>query len=154
VLARLWYQALLAAPWLGETLIRRTGFVRRLITAGAVHAAWTDEDLRIFEESLRWPERARASVNLYRTFITREVWPVLGGRFNGRRLSVPTLLLHGMRDLAIDHRTLGQWRAHADEMRVELREDSGHFIAEELPDVVSQRALELFAEASGERALR
>jgi hypothetical protein len=29
-------------------------------------------------------------------------------------------------------------------MQVELREDSGHFIAEELPDVVAERARALF----------
>src|SRR3982074_34133 len=41
VAARLWYQVALATPGLGEALIRRTSFVRRLITAGAVHEAWT-----------------------------------------------------------------------------------------------------------------
>jgi hypothetical protein len=53
----------------------------------------------------------------------------------------------GARDLAIDHRALGRWREHADAMRLELRDDSGHFIAEELPEVVVERARELFATA-------
>src|SRR5438309_1597769 len=39
VLARLWYQVALATPILGQGLIRRSSFVRRLITAGAVHPA-------------------------------------------------------------------------------------------------------------------
>jgi len=74
----------------------------------------------------------------------------LRGEFAGLRLTVPTLLLHGTRDLAIDHRALGQWRANAAQMELELREDSGHFIAEELPDVVADRARTLFARAPGE----
>ena len=144
VLARLWYQVALATPILGQGLIRRTSFVRRLITAGAVHPAWTDEELDAFTARLRDPARAEASVHLYRTFLIRELPRFLGGQFRGRRLTVPTLLLHGTHDLAIDHRALGRWRSHADEMDVELREDSGHFIAEELPEIVVARARELF----------
>jgi pimeloyl-ACP methyl ester carboxylesterase len=145
VTARLWYQVAIATPGLGRLLIRHTPFVRRLITAGAVNPAWTEEDLLAFTEPLKVPERASASVHLYRTFLLRELGPYVRGQFNGRRLTVPTLLLHGTRDLAIDHTALGQWRAHADEMELELRDDSGHFIAEELPDVVAARARELFA---------
>jgi pimeloyl-ACP methyl ester carboxylesterase len=147
VLARLWYQMALATPGLGATLIRRTPFVRQLITAGAVRPeAWTEEDLECFVAVLRSPARTRASVRLYRTFLARELLPFLRGQFRDLRLSVPTLLLHGTRDLAIDHRALGEWETHADSMEVELREDSGHFIAEELPDVVVARARALFAE--------
>jgi pimeloyl-ACP methyl ester carboxylesterase len=144
VLARLWYQVALATPMLGRGLIRRTSFVRRLITAGAVHPAWTEAELEAFAAPLRAPARADASVHLYRTFLLRELPKFLGGQFRGRRLTVPTLLLHGTRDLAIDHRALGQWQSHADQMEVELREDSGHFIAEELPELVVARARALF----------
>ena len=145
VTARLWYQVALATPGLGQLLIQRTPFVRRLITAGAVHAAWSDEELSAFTDALLPVERANASVHLYRTFLLHELRPYLQGQWDGRRLTVPTLLLHGTRDLAIDHKALGQWPSHADDMRVELRDDSGHFIAEELPEIVAARALELFA---------
>jgi pimeloyl-ACP methyl ester carboxylesterase len=150
ILTRLWYQVALATPGLGSTLIRRTPFVRQLITAGAVHpGAWTPEALESFSAVLRDPARASASVHLYRTFLTREMLPFARGQFRGRRLEVPTLLLHGKRDLAVDHRFLGEWRDHADSMEVELRDDSGHFIAEELPDVVVARARSLFGGPPG-----
>jgi pimeloyl-ACP methyl ester carboxylesterase len=142
---RLLYQVAISAPGLGSALLRRTDFVRRLIRAGAVHRdAWSEEDLDAFSAVLREPARAHASVRLYRTFLTHELVPYLAGQHRDRRLAVPTLLLHGTRDLAIDHRRLGQWAAHADDMAVELREDSGHFIAEELPELVAQRAVALF----------
>ncbi len=146
---RLLYQVALAAPGLGSVLIRRTDFVRRLIRAGAVHAdAWTEEDLEVFSAVLRQPARADASVCLYRTFLLHELRPYLAGAHRGRQLHVPTLLLHGTCDLAVDHRRLGEWPPHADDMAVELRGDSGHFIAEELPELVAERALALFAGAS------
>ncbi len=144
VMARLWYQVVLATPGLGHAVVRHTDFVRRVITAGAVHEVWSEVDLDIFSSVLRAPARAEASVRLYRTFLLRELVPFLAGEFDGQRLSVPTLLLFGTRDLALDHRALGRWREHSDEMDVELREDSGHFIAEELPDVVLARARALF----------
>jgi pimeloyl-ACP methyl ester carboxylesterase len=146
---RLWYQVVLATPALGQVLLRRTSFVERLITTGAVHRdAWTPADLASFGAVLREPARAAASTQLYRTFLLRELVPFATGRYRGRRSTVPTVLLHGTRDVAIDHRNLGDWRTWADEMSLELREDSGHFIAEELPDVVAARALALFG---GER---
>jgi len=143
-IARLWYQALLATPWLGATLLARTNFVRRLIGAGAVHRAWSERDLDLFADVLRAPERAGASVHLYRTFLLHELLPYLQGRLGAKRLTVPTLMLHGTRDLAIDYRRLGRWQSNADQMSLELREDSGHFIAEELPEFVAERALALF----------
>jgi pimeloyl-ACP methyl ester carboxylesterase len=141
---RLWYQVVLATPGLGQTLLRRTDFAKRVITTGAVHPeAWTEADLESFADVLREPARARASVRLYRTFMLRELAPYAAGAHRGRRLTVPTLLLHGTRDVAVDHRHLGDWQEWADRMSVELRDDSGHFIAEELPGVVADRALSL-----------
>lgn len=142
---RLWYQVALSTPGLGTALIRRTDFVKRIISTGAVHPeAWSDGDLEAFAAVLREPARASASVHLYRTFLLRELGPYVRGEHRGRRLTVPTLLLHGTRDLAVDHRRLGDWERWADDMSVELRDDSGHFIAEELPQVVAQRARALF----------
>lgn len=141
---RLWYQVMLATPGLGRLLLGRTDFVRRVITTGAAHPdAFNDSDVEAFAAVLREPTRASASVHLYRTFLLRELVPYLAGR-ERRRLAIPTLLLHGTRDLAIDHRRLGQWQSFADDMSVELRDDSGHFIAEELPGVVADRARSLF----------
>jgi len=148
-LVRLWYQALIASPGLGRFAIRRTDFVKRLITTGVVQPdVWAPEDLESFAAVLREPARARASVRLYRTFLVRELLPYLAGQHRKTRLTVPTLLLHGTKDLAIDHKRLGEWEKRADDMAVELRDDSGHFIAEELPDVVAARARALF---NGER---
>ena len=146
---RLWYQVVLATPGLSRALLQRTSFIRRLITAGAVHPdAWSAADLESYSAVLREPARAAASTQLYRTFLLHELLPFVTGRYRGRRSTVPTVLLHGTRDIAIDHRNLGDWRTWADDMSLELREDSGHFIAEELPELVAARALALFDGAS------
>jgi pimeloyl-ACP methyl ester carboxylesterase len=144
-LARLWYQAALATPWLGPALIQRTDFVARVLTTAHVQRdVWRPEDVESFVAVVREPARTDASVALYRTFLVRELGPFLAGARRGRRLTVPTLLLHGTRDQAIEYPLLGGWEAWADELRLELRDDSGHFIAEELPEVVAARAQALF----------
>jgi pimeloyl-ACP methyl ester carboxylesterase len=154
-LLRLWYQVVIATPGLVHVLLRRTDFVRRIITSGAVHPdAWTDDELETFETVLREPARINASTRLYRTFLLRELVPFLAGKHRGRRLTVPTLLLHGTHDLALDYRRLGEWERWADDMAVELRHDSGHFIAEELPEVVAARARALFDGASARAVAR
>jgi pimeloyl-ACP methyl ester carboxylesterase len=142
---RLWYQVVLATPGVGTTLIERTSFVKRLIATAAVQDdVWTPQDLEVFASVLREPARAQASKHLYRSFLTWELPGFLRGETRGRRLEVPTVLMIGTKDPAIDHRNLGPWREHADDMTVELREDSAHFIAEELPEAVATRARELF----------
>jgi pimeloyl-ACP methyl ester carboxylesterase len=149
VLLRLWYQVVLATPGLGRGLMRHTPLVKRIIPTGAVQPdVWTAEDLEAFAAPLREPARAQASSRLYRSFLTRELPRLLRDTFADTRLTVPTLLMLGAKDPAIDHRRLGPWQAHADDMRVEVREDSAHFIPEELPEVVAGRARELFARAS------
>jgi pimeloyl-ACP methyl ester carboxylesterase len=116
---RLWYQVALATPGLGHLMLSRGDFVRRVIRAGAVHPdAWDASTIDCFADVLREPARTRASVHLYRTFLLHELRPYLAGQHRHRRLTVPTLLLHGTRDLAVDHRRLGQWQRFADRMNV------------------------------------
>jgi pimeloyl-ACP methyl ester carboxylesterase len=142
---RLSYQAVLATPGLGTTLLRNTDVVKRMIPSGAAHPeAWTDADLEAFAAPLREPARAEASAQLYRTFLTRELLPFVRGRYVGRRLTVPTRLLIGARDPVIDGKYLGPWREWADDMEVEVRDDSAHFMPEELPGYVADRARALF----------
>jgi pimeloyl-ACP methyl ester carboxylesterase len=68
------YQLLIAAPLLGRRLVVNASFIERTIYAGAVNRdALTADDVRAFAAVLAEPARARASVQLYRTFLTREV---------------------------------------------------------------------------------
>jgi hypothetical protein len=57
-----------------------------------------DRDVSPYTDRLCDVRRARASVQLYRTFLTREVPALLAGRYADERLRVPTLLLVGERD--------------------------------------------------------
>ncbi len=143
------YQLVVAAPFLGYRLHRGGAFVPRvLVGASTVRSAWDEETLRAFADNLAEPDRARACVQMYRVFQLHESPAILGGRYGGQRLTVPTHHLHGTDDAALRPHMLAGYQRHADDMRVELVEGCGHFIADEMPDLVARRALEFFGGAA------
>ncbi len=140
------YQQVILTPGLGYGLHRQGGFVRRVLLASStVKSAWSEEELAAFADNLAEPDRARAAVALYRVFNLREVPALARGRYAGARLAVPTLMLFGEDDPALRPSMLGDYRRHAEEMRVELVPGCGHFIADERPDLVADRARQFFA---------
>lgn len=144
VVLRFWYQAVIAAPLLGKALLRRTPFVRRLLKAAARPGTWDAEALSAFASRFRQPARAAASVQLYRTFLRRELPAVARGHYRRYRLVTETLVLFGLEDIAIDPVLLDGYQPYSDRMAVEFVEGAGHFIAEEAPARVTERALAFF----------
>jgi pimeloyl-ACP methyl ester carboxylesterase len=149
-LPRPFHAYLLSAPGLGEILLRRQPSILRagLRAAAKRPGTFPADVLDAFVQPLREPARAKATVALYRTFVLREAPALLLGRYNGERLRVPTLLLVGTSDWAISTRLLRGFEAHADDMRLELVPRTGHFIVDERPELVADRALERFAGSS------
>ena len=139
------YQQLILAPGLGYRLHRRGDFVRRVMAGASTDKdVWTAQALAAFADNLTDPARARAAVQMYRTFNLREALPIARGRYAAARLTVPILLLFGVDDFVMRPSMLGGYQEHADEMQVELVPDCGHFIADERPDLVAARAREFF----------
>ena len=137
---RLGYQVAIASPVLGQRLVADPRFIERVIMGGAVQRqAWTGDDLRAFTAVLAEPARARASVSLYRTFLAREV-----ARSPRGRLRVPTRVMVGSGDPAIPAVLLDGAQDDADDVSVEIVAECGHFVPEERPRLVVQRARELF----------
>ena len=145
-LPRYTYQQVIAAPGLGYALHRRGAFVRLALRRGTADpATFDDRTAAAFADNLAQPARARACVRMYRTFLTRELLPLIRGRYLGTRLRVPTHLVLGTGDPVLTERRLAGYEQHTDSMTAEMIADCGHFIADERSDVVLDRARELFA---------
>jgi pimeloyl-ACP methyl ester carboxylesterase len=143
---RFWYWPLLGAPVLGPALVRRGAFqplLSRWFTAE--RAGWSGEDAALYAARLAEPARARASSKTYGAYLVKDSPAVLLGKYRTKRLEVPTKLLHGTADHILRPAFLAGYEPYADEMSLELVPDVGHFIAEEAPQLVAQRAIELFA---------
>jgi pimeloyl-ACP methyl ester carboxylesterase len=143
---RFFYQQVILTPGLGYRLHRSGQFIPKVLVGGStVKEAWNKEDLAAFADNLAEPAHARAGVQLYRVFNLQEVPAIMRGRYADARLEVPTLMLFGEDDFALRPSMLAGYEQHADDMRLELVPGCGHFIADEKPDLVAERAREFFS---------
>ena len=142
---RFTYQWFISSPFLGQRLVQSPALIRRAIRADSADPArWSEDDLRWYTDVLLEPARARASVLYYRTFLLREALPVFRGRYRRMRLHVPTLILAGERDITIPPVLLRGYEPYADAMWVEAIPGIGHFLPEEAPALVAERARAFF----------
>jgi pimeloyl-ACP methyl ester carboxylesterase len=143
---RFWYQLLLATPGLGPVLLRHTPFARFLLGLGwQQRDAWRDDEMREFVELLRRPERARGVCLTERAFLLDDLPRMMRGHWNGCRLTVPTRVLFSTKDFAQTPRMLEGHEGHADCFDTKLVDTSGHFLPDELPELVAAEAIDLFS---------
>jgi pimeloyl-ACP methyl ester carboxylesterase len=134
---RLWYQVALASPFLGPRLSRPMASAAYRAGVRSVPR----EEWATFVDQFRERQRARASQLIYRSFLVRELPTMARGRYSGERLRVPTLFLVSEGDPVVRRETIEPAREHADDLAIESVPGHGHFLADEAPELVSERAL-------------
>ena len=137
------YQPVMAAPLIGPRLARRA--VPRAVARLGARGAWTAADAEVYLAPFREPARARAASLTYRTFLARELGQIVRGRYRRQRLQVPTRFVHGAEDVAITPALVRGAEAFADDYELELVPGVGHFITDEAPELVLDRARSFFA---------
>jgi pimeloyl-ACP methyl ester carboxylesterase len=133
------YQGLLASPVLGRRINaspRIVGKVVNAITAqtDAVMPQYAEQFAPRFAD----PARARAASQVYRTFQLYEYPRWVRGLYADRRLTTPTLWLHGLSDPFFKPGMFKDIVDHADDVRIEYLPDCGHFPQEEQPALVAE----------------
>jgi pimeloyl-ACP methyl ester carboxylesterase len=141
-LARFSYQLPIVAP---APRAFRAKVSEALLRAGRADDGFTREELEVYLAPLRLPAGARATARMYRTFQRREVLPIMRGHYLQRRLSVPTRVLIGKKDLLYDPGLEELLRMNADDVEVEALDDASHFLPEEKSELVRDRVLEFLA---------
>lgn len=138
-LAAIAYQGLLASPGAGRRVNAAPRLVGRVLGAIAARPdAVVPEYHAAVAPRMADPERARAASRLYRTFLLHEYPRWLRGCYAGRRLTTPTLWLHGLRDPVLQPAMFSDVVEHADDVRIEYLAGCGHFPAEECPELVAE----------------
>jgi pimeloyl-ACP methyl ester carboxylesterase len=133
------YQLVAGGP-LGKPAMQRLGFTRLILKQGRNVGSFSDDELDAYDAVQRDADAAEATVQLYRTFLLREVAPWASGDFKAARLTVPTLWLVGENDPLAGVSDEG-YRDHADDMTLEFLPEASHFLPEELPRPVLDRVL-------------
>jgi pimeloyl-ACP methyl ester carboxylesterase len=137
---RLWYQFVLSTPILGPAVTRP--LVNTTYRVAVNNQRVTRQEWDQFVEQFREPARKHATVAIYRSFLLRELPAIGRGRYRDRRLTVPTLFLLGEGDPVIQPEMIESALPHADDMTLETVPGTGHFIADEMPELVAERALD------------
>jgi len=141
-LRNFWYQPVIASP-IGARLVAGKHFLR-LVLKRASLGRLSPERIEAYVARYAEPGPSSASVGIYRSFLTRELRQVRAGRYAGHRLQMPVRILIGDRDPAITRAMLGDVETRGDDVAVEWVPDVGHCLPEERPELVAQRAMELF----------
>jgi len=151
---RLGYMFRVAMPYFGPNLLNRNGkFVNDLLAWGDTRpGGWTEFEKSVFSDQFVEPARARASARLYRSFLLEESIPVgLFGRYRNYHIATPTRLLFGARDSGLSLSWLSGFESHFDDFLIELVPRAGHFVVDEVPDLVNERAWKFFRDPKFKR---
>ncbi|MGZ4267744.1 MAG: alpha/beta fold hydrolase [Solirubrobacteraceae bacterium] len=132
-LAGFWYMPLLAAPVLGPWIARSPRLLARTMGREA-RGGWGERERALYFDRLD-------------PHATRRTYAAFGSGTGDRtaRLRPPTLWLHGAKDPAIRPEHLRGLREHADDVRIELMPELGHFCLEQDPATVVPRIVAFLA---------
>ena len=133
------YQLLVSTPGLGQAVLRRAPqFVSKVLRLGVTRPeAFTARDLELYASVLQDPDHAAATTALYRTFLTRE-----SSRRGGfPELRVPTDLVIGEDDVVLKMAEVGPHPG----IELEIVPGAGHFLPEEMPELVQRRIQAMLA---------
>lgn len=143
---QLGYMLRIGMPFFGHRMLMKSpDYVNYLFTRGNTRKeGWTDIEKKVFTDRFKEYDRAMASEKLYRDFLLKEYLPLGLGKYNKYHLKTPTRILFGEKDFAVSKYWLRGYEKFVDDLQIELVPDTGHFIVDEKPDLVNERALKFF----------
>lgn len=138
----LWFQYAVAMPWLGPRLLSHGHqwlphwLLRTFV---AKRDSMPAADVKAYLAALREPARAVAASKLYRQLIVPEFLRILMGRYRGRVLHVPTLILFGEDDPVIPRVMLQGFEQDAPDLKIDFVPKAAHYIVDDQPAEVARR---------------
>jgi len=146
-LRRSWYVFAFQIPGLPEWLIRQNlaNFVKDVFRGQAVRkGAFTAEDNLIYQEALEKPGVLAAAINYYRQLLAPQNWLHTWGR-QPAPVTVPTLILWSEEDAFLSQKLIeGMERLITAPFKLKLVPHCGHWMQQEVPQVVNRELLDFF----------
>lgn len=135
-LKKSWYIFFFQLPRLPERFLARSNFaaIKRVFRETAVHKEQFDDDtLEVYRSAAKRPGALTAMVNYYRALLRRPDARDIGAG----RVDVPTLVLWGEQDLAIDIHVLDGMEQYVPDLTVRRFPDASHWVQQDVPDKVN-----------------
>ncbi|MGB3739855.1 MAG: alpha/beta hydrolase [Pontixanthobacter sp.] len=139
-----WYIAFFQIPWLPEKLLGRRDAapIVDVFRGSAVHKArFTDAALAPYRTAAAQPGALTAMLNYYRALVRLSDAKGIGDGM----VDVPTLVLWGEQDVAIDIHCLDGMEDYVPGLTVERFADASHWVQQDVPDEVNAALREWLA---------
>lgn len=134
------YALFFQLPWLPETILRLGNwrFAATGLRKSGKHNAFTNEDIEKYKEAWSQPGAMTAMLNWYRAAARYQ--PEIT---NGMRVRVRTLILWGVKDVALTRRMARPSLDYCDDGNLIFFPDATHWVQREEADEVNRHLLEL-----------
>ena len=122
---RSWYIFFFQLPWLPEAgmgAVNWRGAERALRGSGKIHT-FTNEDIEKYKEAWSQPGAMTAMINWYRAFVRYQ--PRIT---NDMRVKIPTLMMWGIKDVALSHRMARLSMGFVDEGNLIFFPEATHWV--------------------------
>ncbi|MEB3882869.1 alpha/beta hydrolase [Lyngbya sp. CCY1209] len=140
---RSWFVFAFQVPGVPEWLIQNNlkDFVRGFLREHAVRkGAFSAEETDIYQAALEKPGVLRSAMNYYRQLLQPQ--ELISGWMRPAPIDVPTLVLWGREDSFLSHKLVdGLDRLIAAPFKLRLVSDCGHWIQQEVPQLVNRELL-------------
>ncbi len=138
-LARSWYMAFFQIPRLPELVLGASdaALLSRVLTASSIRGAFSAADLDRYRMMWSTPGRIGGMLDWYRA--------ARKGLIPSGRVSVPTLIVWGDRDVALDGRMADRSVDMCDDVRLVRLEQASHWPHRDEPDRVNRLLIGFFA---------
>lgn len=140
---RSWYILAVQVPWLPEALARCCNW-RSFVAAirsSARPGTFTDEDMALYREAWSQPGAFSAMLNWYRGMARHGPWSMSAWRVN-----VPTLILWGVRDVALGRELAQPSIDLCDHGKLVFFEEATHWLQHEEPQRVNELIVEFLSD--------
>jgi pimeloyl-ACP methyl ester carboxylesterase len=147
---RSWYAFFFQLPWLPERAMRLNdwrGAVRALRGSGKIHT-FTNEDIEKYKEAWSQPGAMTAMINWYRAVRYQTKPP------EEMQIKVPTLMMWGMKDVALTHRMARPSIDHCDDGKLIFFPDATHWVQHEAAEDVNLHLIDFLLDRGSKQVIR
>ncbi|MGE5462746.1 MAG: alpha/beta fold hydrolase [Syntrophothermus sp.] len=144
------YSFFFQLPWLPERALQADdwrGAVQALRGSGKIHA-FTNEDIKMYKEAWSQPGAMTAMINWYRAVRYQMKLP------DEMLIRVPTLMMWGMKDVALTHRMARPSIDHCVDGKLIFFPDATHWVQHEEAEEVNHHLIDFLLDKGNKQAIR